>query len=52
MRDTILEKLREVEDMLATATCEGDAIAKCEPLSEELTSALNTLVERVDYYVD
>jgi hypothetical protein len=52
MRDAILEKLREVEDMLATATCEGDAIAKCEPLSEELTSALNLLVERVDYYVD
>jgi hypothetical protein len=52
MRDAILEKLREVEDMLATATCEGDAIAKCEPLSEELTSALNLLIERVDYYVD
>lgn len=58
MRDVILEKLREVEELLAGATCDGIAIAASDETSGvsllhgELTSALNALVERVDYYVD
>lgn len=52
MRDAILEKLAEVEAMLATATCDGDAVAECETVEWELTSAMNALVERIDYYID
>jgi hypothetical protein len=52
MRDTILEKLREIEDMLATATCDGMTIAECETVEWELKTAMDALVERIDYYVD
>jgi hypothetical protein len=52
MRDTILEKLREIEDMFASATCDGRPIEEGDTVEWELTSAMNALVERVDYYVD
>jgi hypothetical protein len=52
MRDTILEKLREIEDMIATAACDGRPIAECETVEWELKMAMDALVERVDYYVD
>ena len=52
MRDTILEKLREVEELLATVTCDGQTVEEGDTVHEELTGALNALVERVDYYVD
>jgi hypothetical protein len=55
MRDTILAKLREIEELLAGATCDGIAIeagATCDNVHSELTSALRDLEEKVDYYVD
>jgi hypothetical protein len=55
MRDTILAKLREIEELLAGATCDGMAIEAggegCD-VHSELTSALQDLEEKVDYYVD
>jgi hypothetical protein len=55
MRDTILGKLREIEELLASATCDGMAIAAgttCDSVHSELTSALRDLEDKVDYYVD
>lgn len=51
MRDEILAKLAEVEDMLAEATLDGEQLAEMD-CYEELTSALHKLTEAVDYYVD
>jgi hypothetical protein len=52
MRDTILEKLREIEDMFAAVTCDGQSVEEGDTIHWELTTAMNALVERVDYYVD
>jgi hypothetical protein len=55
MRDTILGKLREIEELLAGATCDGMAIeagTTCDSVYSELTSALQDLADKVDYYVD
>ncbi len=51
MRDAILAKLAEVEDMLLEATLDGEQLAEM-AVFEEVTGALNTLTEAVDYYVD
>ena len=51
MRDAILAKLAEVEDMLAEATLDGEQLAEMECFAE-VTTAMNTLVQAVDYYVD
>ena len=51
MRDAILEKLAEVEDMLQAATLDGESLTEMECFSE-LESALSTLTQAVDYYVD
>ena len=51
MRDAILAKLAEVEEMLAEATLDGEQLAELDCF-EEVTTALNTLVQTVDYYVD
>ena len=51
MRDTILAKLAEVEEMLLESTLDGEQLAELDCFSE-VTSALNTLTEAVDYYVD
>jgi hypothetical protein len=55
MRDTILGKLREIEELLAGATCDGTPIkagTTCDSIHSELTSALRDLENKVDYYVD
>jgi hypothetical protein len=54
MRDAILEKLREIEEMFASATCDGRPIEgeDAPSVKWELQTAMNALVERVDYYVD
>jgi hypothetical protein len=51
MRDEILAKLAEVEAMLLEASCDGLQLAEM-ACFEEVTGALNTLTEAVDYYVD
>ena len=51
MRDAILAKLAEVDDMLMEATLDGEQLAELECFAE-LESALNTLTAAVDYYVD
>ena len=51
MRDAILAKLAEVEDMLQTATLDGEQLAEMDCF-EEVSGALNKLAEAVDYYVD
>jgi len=51
MRDKILTKLAEVETMLLEATLDGEHLAEMECFAE-VTGALNTLTEAVDYYVD
>jgi hypothetical protein len=50
-KQEILTKLREIEIMLEEATCDGEQLAELDCF-EEVTSALNVLVEAVDYYVD
>jgi hypothetical protein len=52
MRDAILAKLAEVEDMLATVTCDGEPLEEGGTVQWELKTAMDALVERVDYYVD
>ena len=51
MRDAILAKLAEVEDMLLEATLDGEHLAEMQCF-EEVNTALNTLVQTIDYYVD
>jgi hypothetical protein len=51
MRDAILAKLAEVEDMLLEATLDGEQLAELDCFAE-VNTALNTLVQTVDYYVD
>ena len=50
-KQEILTKLREIEIMLEEATCDGEQLAELDCFAE-VTSALNVLVEAVDYYVD
>ena len=52
MRDVILEKLREIEDMFAAVTCDGQPVEEGGTVQWELKTAMDALVERVDYYVD
>ena len=51
MRDAILAKLAEVEEMLLEATLDGEQLAEMACFTE-VTWALNALTEEVDYYVD
>lgn len=51
MRDAILAKLAEVEEMLLEATLDGEKLAEMDCYNE-LEGALNGLTEAVDYYVD
>jgi hypothetical protein len=50
-KQQILTKLAEVEAMLLDATCDGEQLAELDCFSE-VTSALSTLTQAVDYYVD
>lgn len=52
MRDEILLKLREIEALLADATCDGEAIEEGDAVHNRLVQALCNLEEAVDYYVD
>ncbi len=52
MRDAILEKLAEVEAMLATVTCDGEPLEEGGTVEWELKTAMDALVERIDYYID
>lgn len=52
MRDAILEKLREIEEMFAAVTCDGQPVEEGDTVQWELKTAMDALVERVDYYVD
>jgi hypothetical protein len=51
MRDVILAKLAEVEDLLQSATLDGESLTEMDCFSE-LEGALHKLTEAVDYYVD
>ena len=51
MRDAILAKLAEVDDMLQAATLDGDKLTEMDCFNE-LEGALHKLTEAVDYYVD
>ena len=51
MRDAILAKLAEVEDMLLEATLDGEQLAQLKCFAD-VEGPLNTLVQAVDYYVD
>jgi hypothetical protein len=51
MRDVILAKLAEVEDLLQSATLDGDSLTEMACFAE-LEGALHKLTEAVDYYVD
>ena len=51
MRDAILAKLAEVEEMLLEATLDGKQLAEMNCFTE-VTDALNALTGAVDYYID
>ena len=51
MRDEILAKLAEVDDMLQAATLDGEQLTDMDCFAE-LEGALHKLTEAVDYYVD
>lgn len=51
MKKDILAKLAEIETMLEEATCEGEQLAEL-ACFDEVTAAVNTLAETVEYYVD
>jgi hypothetical protein len=54
-KELILAKLDEINDLLASATCDGLPIADaddCEDVWKELTSTMAQLEQAVDYYLD
>ena len=51
MRDAILAKLADVEEMLLEATLDGEQLAQLSCFAD-LADALSTLTQAVDYYVD
>ena len=51
MRDAILAKLAEVDDLLQAATLDGEKLVDMDCF-DELEGALHKLTEAVDYYVD
>ena len=51
MRDEILAKLAEVEEMLLEATLDGEQLAEMDCFAE-VNEALSALTEAVEYYVD
>jgi len=56
MKDAILAKLAEVEEMLLDASCEGQSFGENLQAemgwAAELEIALRALTDTVDYYVD
>jgi hypothetical protein len=51
MKDAILAKLAEVEEMLLEASCDGEQLAEL-ACFEDVSDKLNQLAATVDYYVD
>ena len=51
MRDAILAKLAEIDDLLQAATLDGEKLVDLDCF-DELEGALHKLTEAVDYYVD
>ena len=47
----ILAKIAEIEDLLLEATCEGEQLAELDCYSD-VDTAISTLLQAVDYYVD
>lgn len=50
MQQQILAKLAEVDVLLATATCDGELLN--EQVAEDVYSALSTLTQQIQYYID
>lgn len=51
VKQEILNKLAEIETLLAEASCDGEQLAELDCYAE-VSGAVTTLVEAVDYYVD
>ena len=51
MQEQILAKLYEVSDLLASATCDREALLGS-PVHSELADKLGALIDAVEYYVD
>ena len=51
VRAHIMDLLGQVQDLLEEAECDGRQLAEMQCFSE-VTDALSTLVQTVDYYVD
>jgi hypothetical protein len=51
IREQILAKLAEVDELLMEAECNGEQLAELDCFSE-VEGALNTLSQTVDYYID
>ena len=56
IKQQLLDKLAEIEDLLEQATCEGEAFADnndtYDDWAAEINRALSTLTDNIDYYVD
>jgi hypothetical protein len=51
VKKAIFAKIAEIEDLLLEAHCDGKQFAELECYSE-VDSAVSTLLQTVDYYVD
>jgi hypothetical protein len=51
-KEQILELLAQVEELLDTATIDGELLSDCDDCDNEIRDALNTLTQAIDYYVD
>ena len=51
MKQLLLDRLAEIEDLLLEASSNGRQLAELECFSE-IESALSTLTESIEYYVD
>lgn len=52
LKEQINAKLIEIEELLLNASCDGEQLAECAEVWEDINSTLNTLGQAVEYYVD
>jgi hypothetical protein len=52
MREEILAHLREIEDLLNEAKCDGRLLLTCEDVYDECMGKLSGLEQAVEYYID
>ena len=53
VKEEIAARLADIEQLLEQATCDGQLLTDiCDDVTDEISTAFNTLCEAVEYYID